>query len=306
MEAVRSDNWLGSIPSVITLAISSLSSPTMPEPIHVMIPRQSFLHLALQSTVQRLHKFAPALNATSSVEMVRGTEPDIYEDSHTDKDNIIENSTDNLEEYPICWFEDADSELPLRWHFFAGILWDSNCISKSLPWKIRVHFIQYPSSQIIPMECSPLISVERTFKNSIKQALFLQYGTSKAAMNLSKQSHEKLWKSILSVNYALYHEVNDQLQSTSPKLLPVRLLIDSKPAIQKPIAHDTIGTLGALLALWAPSIFKTSENGGVEPTTKDVRWKVQGIQVPLSMDINMLWLSLCHPDQFLYVVVNSK
>jgi hypothetical protein len=57
------------------------------------------------------------------------------------------------------------------------------------------------------------------------------------AMNMTKQTHHKMWDSIMTNNYQLYQQVNDDLQKTSESsmnLLPIRLLIDSKPPIQRP------------------------------------------------------------------------
>ena len=57
---VASVNWKGLIPVHLTLAPTSLSSPTLPPPIHVLVPRNTYLHTGLQAAVQRLHPFAPA------------------------------------------------------------------------------------------------------------------------------------------------------------------------------------------------------------------------------------------------------
>jgi len=60
---LRSMNWAGSIPIILSLAPSSLSSPTMPPPIHRMVSRMTFLHLGLSDAVIRFYKFAPAVQS---------------------------------------------------------------------------------------------------------------------------------------------------------------------------------------------------------------------------------------------------
>jgi hypothetical protein len=229
--------------------------------------------------------------------------------------------------YPVCWFEDEASGVPLRWHFFAGILFDA-CSSTAtaawqqqqqnhhhisstagespnhpppnsgeagevvfLPWKIRLHFTSYPSTQLLELGGGAgggggdgvLTVVERSFKNSLKQALFLQHGNSKIAMNMTKQAHGQLWESILTTKYSIYRQVNAEYLQPMPKqqppnnsnnnntttgssssssstvqLIPIRILVDSKPALQKKCSAEQQGetlTLGGLLCQWVPEYF---------------------------------------------------
>jgi hypothetical protein len=163
-----------------------------------------------------------------------------------------------------------------------------------LPWRIKVHFTAYPTT-LLPLDdgvawtassatntkrdiddnnnnsggivkssntesihksrISALIG--RNFRNSLKQALFMQYSSSKVAMSVNKSSHEKMWDAILTTNFTSYHEVNVELQvgiTTSsvsaptteqstksrdasggiPRLVPVRVLVNDKRAMQKP------------------------------------------------------------------------
>lgn len=309
-ESVRLANWSGSIPVVLSLAPSSLSSPTMPPPIHVMMARQSYLHLGLKDAVKRLHKFAPAVLSIAASFVRREPKPgEETEESETVAcaSNMTQHKGED-QEYPVCWFEDEESQIALRWQCFAGVLWDMKRKPKSMPWKLRLHFTQYPSSQILPLESDPMTAVERAYKSSLKQALFLQHGSAKIAMNLSKQSHEQIWDSILAANYKLYQQVNDELQGSSFKLLrlPVRLLIESKPPIQRPLKADDDISLGALLVQWAPSMFQNSDDGSVKAITTEIQWTIQGLHIPFSEKLKDLWQSLCHPDHFLYVVITSK
>jgi autophagy-related protein 5 len=227
LDDVRSTSWAGSIPVVLSLAQTSLSSPTMPPPIHTLVPRHTYLHVGLRSATGRFHKFAPPVISSP----IARSEPHPGESC----EEQLPGKPQSEDSYPVCWFEDEETHTALRWHLFAGVLWDMKQKSKSVPWKIKLHFNNYPSSQILPMEVSEgLTVVERTFKNSLKQALFLQQGTAKVAMNMSKQSHELLWDSILTSNYQLYQQVDHDLQSTH-NMLPIRLMIDAKPPIQKPL-----------------------------------------------------------------------
>eukprot|EP00545_Synedropsis_sp_CCMP1620_P001032 CAMPEP_0119011606 /NCGR_PEP_ID=MMETSP1176-20130426/5783_1 /TAXON_ID=265551 /ORGANISM="Synedropsis recta cf, Strain CCMP1620" /LENGTH=310 /DNA_ID=CAMNT_0006964461 /DNA_START=27 /DNA_END=956 /DNA_ORIENTATION=+ len=303
-ESVRSANWSGSIPIVLSLAPSSLSSPTMPTSIHVLMARQSYLHIGLKDAVKRLHKFAPTVLSISTTSIVR-KEPKPGEE--TDESGTLTPSRTETRgadsEFPmrVCWFEDEESQIALRWHLFAGVLWDMRRKPKNLPWKLRLHFSQYPASQILPMDGDVMTVLERSYKHSLKQALFLQKGSSKVGMGITKQSFEQVWDSILTVNCKLYQQVDDELQGLS-NLLPVRLLIDSKPPIQRPLKVEDGVLLGGLLADWAPSLFQNTENGP-EVASTVTQWSIQGLQIPLSAVLKDLWQSLSHPDHFLYVVV---
>ena len=188
--------------------------------------------------------------------------------------------------YPTCWFEDEESGEPLRWHLFVGVLYDSmegraivqhssraaftseSVAPNLLPWRIRVHFSAYPATllpfEILNMpsskmdatsdtnqEVSPAnqisTTIGRIFRNSLKQALFMQYSSSKVAMSITKSSHEKIWDAMLTTNYTLYNEVNGNLQmgisnetdekikeDKVPELIPVRLMLNNDSPMQKP------------------------------------------------------------------------
>lgn len=328
VEEVRLTNWSGSIPIVLSLAPTSLSSPTMPPAIHVMISRMTYLHVGLQSAVMRLCKFAPAV---ISIKGGVRNEPDPGTSSEdTEVSAAIKESSTST--YPVCWFEDEETQIALRWHLFTGVLYDLKRRKKAadLPWKIRVHFTSYPSSQILPLDAVDGVgtTLERTFNNSIKQALFVQHGSSKVAMSMSKQSHHCIWDSVVTSNYQLYQQVNSDLQVTSEQnsgssgngggqILPVRLLVDSKPAIQRKCQaymescndgtdHKVPCTLGSLLADWIPQFFKIEADGAFKPESSKIVYSIQGIQPPLSVCVKDLWQCLCHPDHFLYIVVTTR
>jgi Autophagy protein Apg5 len=350
-DRVKSANWNGSIPVVLSLAPSSLSSPTVPPPIHTLVARHTFLHIGLKSAVFRLQEYAPPTISFptlmvgggggiggTKVLVVEEPEPGQVSQDQEEKEREANESTalspldsqqhqqqPQLQEkkkdvvYPVCWFEDEASGVPLRWHLFAGILFDAcsstataawqqqqqqqnHQISTSstagespnhssddgevfLPWKIRLHFTSYPSTQLLELGGGAggsggdgvLTVVERSFKNSLKQALFLQHGNSKLAMNMTKQAHGQLWDSILTTNYSVYRHVNAEYLQPVPKqqqsnnnnnnnstgstvqLIPIRILVDSKPAIQKKCSAEQHGetlTLGGLLCQWVPEYFE--------------------------------------------------
>ena len=364
-DAIKASNWKGSIPVVLTLAPTSLSSPTLPPPLHCLLSRHTFLHIGLESAVRRLHKFAPPTFSFQGGGLVV-QEPEVGSNASDDEDgDDRENETtkDNEEDtkdkdssntteksislspitdpYPVCWFEDVDTELPLP-YLFAGVLWDSKPDSqRSLPWKLRLHFRNYPTSQILELpEGEVEATLERLYKNSLKQALFLQHSNAKVAMNMTKQTHEQLWDAIRQSKYPLYRQATSELHpsDSNPPLLPVRLVVDAaKPVIQRRWTltkkksvdevskNDTttgdkdtepkLSTLGDLLLAWAPEYFQFSSLSDKEdgdPTSQSLsidasrQWRVAGIQAPLETPLVDLWKHLCHPDHFLYIVLTTK
>lgn len=346
LDQLRAANWLGSVPIVLTLAPTSLSSPTVPAPIHVLLSRHTFLHIGLQEAVVRLHTYAPP---TFSFTKRVVEEPETLGDDSSPEDGNsgdadggpegnsgskaqreTESSTTTTTTtsmtatikqkaivYPLCWFEDEATQLPLQWHLFAGVLWDSyssrSAEKSHLPWRIRLHFTNYPSAQLLDLDAATsgvLTTVERTFKNSLKQALVLQHGQNKVALNMTKQTHQRIWDAIVTSKYAVYKPIQEDIQAdpkTHLAMIPVRLVVGpSKPLIQKRCDDSTL-TLGQLLHSWLPQHFKTKADGdsnrNVVPTLETTGWRVSGLSPPLSIQIVDLWQSLSHPDNFLYISI---
>jgi autophagy-related protein 5 len=241
--------------------------------------------------------------------------------------------------YPVCWFEDEDTRTALRWHLFVGVLFDmkrkqhghhQRLSSPSLlPWKLRLHFTNYPSSQILPLEESLVLkAVQSVFRHSIKQGLTLQTGNAKAALNLTKESHELLWDAIRSANYQLYQQVRNSNKATTSvsSRIPIRVLVDSNPPIQRPFSCDEHLTLGELFLRWLPDHFfvstskdtddakeagdgVTNDNKphqSISPNDTVQWWKVSGVQPPLDASVLDLWKCVSHPDHFLYLIVLTK
>jgi len=272
-QRLRSLNWEGCIPVEITLAQSSLSSPSMPPPLYRMVPRQTYLHISLLDAIERLSMFA-----VTSPALLR------------QQQNGIINNT---------WLEDNCTKKPIRWHLFAGVLFDllsslpmgGRSVRQQLPWKLTLHFSSYPHDKILSLS-NGLETIRQYYFNSLKQSLYMQYGNAKKSTSeITKHHHDILWESLKANNYGMFHSVNQHLQLTLENydesktiVLPVRVLVDSLPVIQRPYrittsdrittlrdnpitngsdTMDTIsensirngGTLGDLLLDWLPHLF---------------------------------------------------
>lgn len=306
-------NWSGKIPVQLTLAPTSVSSPTIPPPLNVLVPRQSYLHVALESAIRRFHPFAPVSPFSTGTTMLKITEPDPggeneqndgEEDLKETKEKQAQKTNDDSSVFPICWLEDEETQLPIRWHLFIGVSFDLKA-DQSLPWKIKLHFTNYPQN-ILPME--GLESVHNIYKHSLKQALSILSGNSKTAMNLTRESHSTLWEAVKSGNYKMYQSISLPLSTTGS--LPIRLILNNA---NPPIQHRWDGgdkELGDLLKEWlSDEHFLATDGDNViqfnNETVSSLR--VCGIEnPPLNVKLSELCENCSYPDQFLYIVVLLK
>jgi Autophagy protein Apg5 len=345
---IGSSNYEGKVPVTVTLAPTSLSSPTLPPPIHVLLPRSTYLHVGLSSVIQRLQCFAPPVLSfeTGTVRTepyvggsstgqrsghdvengnAAGAQPASASDAPLHRRNSIDaTATATASTVPVCWFEDEETQMALRWHMFVGVLFDLRPPSPihwttssndrdddnedsqgirpappSLPWRLRLHFNSYPSSQLLPLVggtrpgSNVAAQVQASFKHSLKQALCLCTGSNRAALNLSRDAHGRLWEAIATNNFSLWRQVHEEGHNTpafrggndasgSPVLIPVRLCCNSRPPIQRrcspfrPRDHDARTnnrtspletceaaqvTLGELMLSWLPEFFHQVDDG---------------------------------------------
>jgi len=321
----QEENWRGLLPIQLSLSPSSLSSPSMPPPLFKLVPRHSFLHIALKEEIQRLYAYAPSMMTTTSSEfktVVEQMDDDEKEEKEKDdscttqhcttaatvttanNENAVSSSlnaatdaettttaqeqddatttttttletslvaatadsdthtssTKNTKEssiyksrgvIPLCWFIDQETNTPLRWHLFIGVLYDrlyNNIHNRTaagynsttlLPWKIYISFTSYPTEILLPLPetppssslswtsdsnksqppttpvCAITKAVNQIFTNSFKQALFLQYHSNRMALSgMTKQMHQQLWSSVIRNKYELYRPIQEQVMYT--------------------------------------------------------------------------------------------
>ncbi|CAN0083226.1 unnamed protein product [Ectocarpus sp. 8 AP-2014] len=155
------------------------------------------------------------------------------------------------------WLEETRSGEPLRWHVPTGVLfdliagvgqeegggakhgeeapWSGPGRLGLLPWRITVHFQGCPRRQVFPLEKEA--DIRRHYTNALKQALFLQSGSSRAGMTLAKENQNRLWQAIKSNDTKVFHEMDALLGGDrgTVRLVPVRLLTGGAPPSQLPI-----------------------------------------------------------------------
>ncbi|KAJ4300997.1 Autophagy protein 5 [Kalmusia sp. IMI 367209] len=203
--------WNASIPLEIRLHKEDCRTYEDSDPYLIQFPRISYLGLALQ----KLHNFF-----YSSL---------IY--PHVSPSE--------------AWLE--YDGVPLKWHYPLGLLYDLYSgaepaypshasgeqhtpleeAEEPLPWKLTVHFSNYPDNQLIKLDTEDK-HLHDLFMNNVKQADYLRTGTGKTVMFLSKEDSEQLWQGVKNHDFNLFNPVNTKLlnpQGVALRHLPVRLYL---------------------------------------------------------------------------------
>jgi hypothetical protein len=310
--------WEGAIPAIVSLASSDVTSLNPPLPVFVLLPRVSYLIIALAGAIDSFKEHAAHQREGEAVKEV----------------------------WFSCWEGHRDG-IPLRYHFPIGVVYDLMNIKLAaqvaeeramkimmaetsispvkkqqqregdgsnyngddddtasaaarglLPWKITVHFSNFPSATLIPFanDLSPMDSDERFFSQALKQSLFLAHGNSKVSMGMSKASAEQLWSGLVDGNHVVYYEVAKKLlpNDDGGVSVPVRVLQEGKALLVKRIAWDRSITLQDLLNTW-------NVNQQQQSSQVCQRVLINGIEPPLNASLVELWEHLHHPDFFLYL-----
>lgn len=255
--------WDGKVPVIFNVHQADLEDPSnQPELAYMMVSRCSYFHLIAKDVVQDFQRYV----------------------KKSDQDFV--------------WFEFKNT--PLKTHIPIGVLYDLLANNSPLPWRVTIHFKNFPYSFI------PLIKPEEGehfFFSSMKQSETIKTGGIKRVMSLSKINQAQLWESLISRNFDKFWEVNSDLlqgENGQPiKAIPFKIYLPNSVVCMKNIPPtDQNGkekTLGDILTTCLPEIFKE----GKKPTIL-----IHGISPPLSAPA--LWLSsnFSCQDNILHIVVH--
>lgn len=139
--------------------------------------------------------------------------------------------------------------VPLKWHYPLGLLYDlysgaepiypldplspshktenSEDEHRRLPWKLTVHFSEYPTEQLVRLDAEDRV-MHDLFRNSVKEADYLRNGTGKTVMFLSERDSTQLWDAVREHNFSLYNPINQKLlnpQGTALRHVPIRIYL---------------------------------------------------------------------------------
>ena len=67
--------------------------------------------------------------------------------------------------------------------------------SSPLPWKLTIHFTDYPGDQLIQLDADGRAILD-SYINAVKEADYIRNGTARTVMSLSKEDSDNLWLSV--------------------------------------------------------------------------------------------------------------
>lgn len=196
--------------------------------------------------------------------------------------------------------------------------------------KIMVHFQAFPVQKLL--KCTTSVQCEQMYFHSLKQALFVLHGNTRAFNELSVEQQRKLWQSTQTGNLIEFEGVavamrplsdsNGTRSIQSLRGLPVRVVRKNKPTLQRPVSifkHAETGTIPTRSKTCAGSdpvetsarpVVRTllqvlSEDFGIAAESSERKCIIQGVDVPLHAPIYDLWRLMSHADLFLYIIIRE-
>lgn len=195
------------------------------------------------------------------------------------------------------WFEHNNT--PLKWSFPVGVLFDSFDYSgrqDKLPWKITVHYFQFPDGDILSFKNPE--AVRACFQNQVKESCYLRYGNTSVASKIERDDWLKAWDGLISFNPESVLEVHDSVDDPDIyKSYAVRVLLCTGAGkfrvVRKPISTEHKSLKAALISILPDILFESK-------ATKVV---IQGVTPDLESPMMLLSRNMCAPDMFLYVCI---
>ena len=222
----------------------------------------------------------------------------------------------------------------------VGVLFDLHCLQGSAhPWRVTVHFRDFPVDKIL--KCNREAS-EKTYMHTLKQALFVLQGNTRAFNAMVTEQQQLLWEASNSGSRGLFDSIATELQGTeNVKCVPVRILYKEKKNVGEgnltvdacdslnitkegmiPKAHESMDMISCIQK---PVRVLRNQSGGEETLLLDVLRQflptlfsndsdlfdslsvlIQGVDCPLRSPIMQLWKTCAHADFFLYIIISSK
>jgi autophagy-related protein 5 len=216
------------------------------------------------------------------------------------------------------WF--SHNNKPLKAHLPIGVIYDSLCVNdndsgmlaeshdtvfvdlegvpahtvppKLLPLEVKIHFQNFPELELLP--CSTPVHARALYAHSLKQALYLLHGSTKAYNNMTPIQQAVLFDAANEGRRASYEEVAREIraageESSRSLRYPIRLVSNTRVRqVPQEISASADANLGSIL-------------GRVAGVFCSVL--VQGIEVPLDIPMHKAWRLFHSADLYLYITL---
>jgi autophagy-related protein 5 len=232
-------------------------------------------------------------------------------------------------------------EVPLKWHLPAGLLYDlysgtsghsqdnndkgnthsaleyDDRIVESSPWKLTLHFTNWPSEQLTKLDGEGKV-LQDAFMNSVKEASHVRHDTGQVVMSLGKDESIQLWTAVEKNDLNLFNTMNKKLlrpPGVPLRHIPLKVYLPSA-APSGSASMPSVGHMKVVQSLITPNMSsRQSQTLGMAlnsllPTLFPSRRSpllalpvLHGAVVPLGVGLEELAEFCAYADGFLHIAV---
>lgn len=207
---VLRDIWQGQLPLCFKLHPDDVSGMHRPEPYYMMVPRITYFPIVLDRVVKYFHRFMDASKSANPADQM--------------------------------WL-DYEGQ-PIKWQHPIGLSWDLFGSSYDLPWRLMIHFSDFPAKDLV--KCNTKSSIKTIFMSSIKEADALKHKGS-VTKNMLEKDQNLLWSSLINDKFDQFWSINkrlmDRVDNELFKSIPFRVYFVDSTYIQKIVRPCTIEKL---------------------------------------------------------------
>jgi autophagy-related protein 5 len=293
---LRSSLWRGHIPIELCLDSAAIAAPAgiCPESVFILASRNAYLPAVAEVAVEVFRMHAIELNSNVWFESGCNATGDFMPPS----------SGQQQQDAKGTQFLRVNLPIGVLFDLFGGQDWDN--IHPIAPWKITVHFDQFPVDALI--RCQNSGEASKLYSHSLKQALFLLHGSTRAYNELSKEHRQALWDATTTAAYENFEVIANDLfaDPINTRIIPVRILSTVwTSTLQRPFAalDSSTGQLTTVQTIFDIVDHHVHALSSISGSKVRYSLVVQGIVLPKRARLYDIWRVFCHADLFLYVCV---
>lgn len=197
--------WHGQLPLCFRLHPDDVSGMHRPEPYYMMVPRITYFPIVLDRVIKYFNRFM-----------------------------------DQSKQVPDDMWLDYDGQA-IKWQHPIGLSWDLYGSSYDLPWRLMIHFSDFPTKDLV--RCNTKSSIKVNFMSSIKEADALKHKSS-VTKNMLEKDQNQLWSSLVNNKFDQFWLINkrlmDRIDNELFRYIPFRLYFSDYTYVQKVVRPCTI------------------------------------------------------------------